>query len=64
MDLKYNRDPVCPHCGNKKGDAWEIDFGDNCEGDAEITCGGCEQEYFCERHIEVTYSTAKIVKKV
>ena len=31
-DLWFNREPVCPHCGGKYSDAWEINFGGDMEG--------------------------------
>jgi uncharacterized Zn-finger protein len=63
LDLKYNSEPICPHCGKTYGDAWEINFHGDMEGSTEITCGTCEQDFFVERNIEVTYTTAKIQLK-
>jgi hypothetical protein len=63
LDLKYNSEPVCPHCGCKKKDAWEINFGDDLEGSTETTCDGCEEEFRVERNVEVTYTTSKIQPK-
>lgn len=51
--------PVCPHCGHRERDAWEINFGPGCEGDAIVTCGGCDEEYQCYRECTVTYNTYK-----
>lgn len=62
FDTDYTNQPVCPHCGCEARNAWEINFGPGCEGDTEITCGSCEEEYFASRQCSVTYSTSKIIK--
>lgn len=58
LDLDYNREPVCPHCGAEKRDAFEI-FGTRSD-DAETECDGCEKPFAVTRHVEVTYSTRKV----
>lgn len=63
LDLKFNTEPVCPHCGHHQRDAWEINFGDSMEGSAEIECGACDEPFFVEREVTVTYTTAKITPK-
>lgn len=60
LELCWNPEPVCPYCGHKRGDAWEINFGLGLEGSTEIDCGNCEKPYFVERNIEVTYSTSPL----
>ena len=55
-DHDYESEPVCPYCGHREMDAWEISFG-GAEGSTEITCGQCERDYFCEKSITVYYST-------
>lgn len=57
IDLLYNQEPVCPHCGEICGDAWEIDF--NQSECAVVECGKCGKEYSICRDISVTYSTYK-----
>ena len=60
---QYNDDPLCPYCGHKERDAWEINFGAGMEGETEITCGKCDEEYLVSRHVSVSYSTCKIKDK-
>jgi hypothetical protein len=57
--LMYNREPICPYCGNAEKDAWDIDFGD-MEGEVENDCGKCGETYIITRNIEVTYTTSPI----
>lgn len=63
FDLAWNPEPVCPHCGKKYSDAWEINFGNDMEGSTTITCGHCEEDFFVQRNVEVTFTTAKIQPK-
>jgi hypothetical protein len=62
-DLWLNPEPVCPHCGGKYSDAWEINFSGDMEGTTEITCGHCDEDFSVTRNVEVTYSTGKIKPK-
>lgn len=55
--------PVCPHCGHVEQDAWEINFGPGLDGDTEVTCNSCGEEYFCERIVYIEYKTAKLREK-
>ena len=55
--------PICPHCGHIEKDAWEINFGDMLDGDAEVTCNSCGEDYFCTRIVHVDYKTAKLKEK-
>ena len=59
MDTQYTTEPVCPHCGHRERDAWEIDFG-SMDGDTTVTCESCGEDYFCSRHVEVSYTTDKL----
>jgi len=54
IDLSYNLNPVCPHCGYEMQDAWQL--GDN---DQEVECNACEKDYFVSIDVDVTYSTSK-----
>jgi diadenosine tetraphosphatase ApaH/serine/threonine PP2A family protein phosphatase len=63
LDLKYNREPVCPHCGHVHRDAWEWDFGPGGGSDIEIECYACGLVFFVSRNVEVTYTTAKVQPK-
>lgn len=53
LDLSYNRDPVCPYCGHKMQDAWELP-----SDDGEADCGECLKPFLYSRHVDVTYSTS------
>jgi hypothetical protein len=50
-------EPICPHCGHREKDAWEINFGPGLDGDAEVTCNSCGEEYHCSRCVSVSYTT-------
>lgn len=55
-DLEYNRQPICPHCGKDKANAWELEL--DGDGDTVTTeCGTCEEEYHITMHVTVEYST-------
>ena len=56
----YQDDPICPHCGHKQRDAWDIDFGPCAEGDTTVTCGSCNEEFQCYRIVNVYYTTHKV----
>lgn len=51
--LRFNRAPVCPHCGHEL-----IDVGDLGDVD-ETDCEKCGEPYRVTRHVTITYSTAK-----
>ena len=54
-NTSYTDDPVCPHCGKRMRDAWELDLDD---GDTQPTeCGECEKPFTLVKHISVHYST-------
>jgi hypothetical protein len=55
--------PKCPYCGYIERNAWEINFGACLDGDAEITCKHCSEDYVCQREVSVTYSTDKAAIK-
>jgi hypothetical protein len=60
IDHEWTRDPVCPHCGHKVRDAWELGFGGSAEGTEEdFECGNCEGIFDIERTITVSYTTVK-----
>jgi predicted RNA-binding Zn-ribbon protein involved in translation (DUF1610 family) len=58
-DTRNTSQPVCPNCGHVERDAWEINFGPGIEGDAEVTCNACGEDYHCERDAIITYTTRK-----
>jgi len=55
MEYKYNAQIKCPYCDWEDIDSWE--FNEDC---GLHTCGCCEEEFYVERHVEVTYSTSRI----
>lgn len=44
---------ICPHCGYKPLNSWEI-------SDGVHECADCENEFEVERDVVVTYSTTKV----
>lgn len=56
FDLDYQIEPVCPYCGKKEGDAWELPFS-GMEDDIDADCGHCGKTYRVERHVSISYST-------
>lgn len=51
--------PTCPYCGHRERDAWEIDFGPGCDGEAIVPCGRCDREYLVYRDCHITYNSHK-----
>lgn len=58
----YGETPICPFCEHENRDGWEIDLG-GIEGDGEVTCGSCGEEYFISRTVSVRYLSQKIKLK-
>ena len=56
-ETQYSDDPICPYCGYKQRDAWEIKFGPGSEGETEVDCGECGKTFICSRSVTVTYCT-------
>lgn len=63
IDCEYTREIVCPYCGYKYSDSWEVDFGEGAEGDTEIDCISCDESFSVSRMVEVTYSSRKIERE-
>lgn len=57
--LILNPEPVCPYCGHKERDAWEIEFW-GMEGEVETACNSCGEGYLCSREVSIYYTTQKI----
>jgi len=56
-NTEYTDEPVCPHCGHKIEDAWEIDFeGQEC---AKIDCPECDKPIEVCKNMSITYNTHK-----
>ncbi len=60
-DTEYTPDPICPHCGAKQRDAWEM-F-DEWDDHVEVDCWNCEKSIYIERQVSVEYSTYPVKKK-
>lgn len=58
-----DRKPICPHCGHVEQDAWEIDFGPGLDGEREVSCNSCGEDYFLERIVLVNYKSSKLKDK-
>lgn len=59
IETEYTKYVTCPYCGHIDRDSWEIDF-DGMEGDTEIQCGTCDENFLASRIVTVTYCTRKI----
>ena len=60
-DLTYNDIPICPHCGHKQEDVWEIFLGvEDREEVTETDCGSCGKPFQVIEHISYSYSTEEI----
>lgn len=58
FDTDYTDDIICPYCGHKDRDSWEVDFG-GMEGDTDVNCGACGEEFHASRSVSVSYSSWK-----
>lgn len=52
FEHEYEDEVVCPHCGYKHSDSWEM-------GEGENKCPDCDKTFTMERYASVTYSTEK-----
>jgi hypothetical protein len=57
IDHHFTAHLVCPHCGHKHDDSWEMGNGE--EGDWDDECHSCGKALRAQRHITVKYSTEK-----
>lgn len=51
-DTDFEDEAVCPHCGYKHSDSWEM-------SDGECSCSNCDRAFELTINTEVTYSTSK-----
>ncbi len=59
IDLNYTDEIVCPYCGYKFTDSWEIRM--NEHGDiGKHECERCGKKFKAYRNIEITYTTEKL----
>lgn len=54
LDCSWQDDPICPYCGHKEGDSWEIDSSAN-----KLTCSECGKRYEIEQEFSRTFSSSK-----
>tara|TARA_B100001245_G_C22634392_1_gene312329 strand:+ start:89 stop:298 length:210 start_codon:yes stop_codon:yes gene_type:complete len=59
-NLRFQAQPVCPHCGYKHTDPNEWGFGPGLDGDVEHDCDSCGEPFYCERVVTVEFHTANI----
>lgn len=57
FDTHRQESIVCPHCGHVHRDSWDLQAD---SGKYECENENCEKTFFCEREIEVSYSTTKL----
>lgn len=53
ISTQYTTEPICPHCGHRVRDSWELDE------DGTYDCGECGEEFNYTKNITITYSTSK-----
>lgn len=53
---------TCPYCGYEDKDSWEIDFGPGLDGDRNIVCVHCQNEFFTSRIVDAKYTSQKLKK--
>lgn len=53
IDTKYESEAICPWCGYRHSDSWEMSEG-------EHECHDCERRFELSKCVEVTYSTSKV----
>ena len=56
IDCENTCEIVCPYCGHKHIDSWEMTAG-------EWDCVDCGKLFFVYRHVEITYSTSPVEKE-
>lgn len=53
-DCEYTDEIICPHCGAEKEDE---EIFDGLEGEEEVTCDRCGEEFVVSRTATFSYST-------
>ena len=56
IDTWHEKEVICPWCGHKHIDSWEM-------GTGEYVCSKCEKPFYVEKEIEVYYTTTKVEVK-
>ena len=60
IDHVDTSEPVCPHCGDELGDAWELFYPDYWRSYEEVDCEACNKPYKVTVECTVTYTTEAI----
>ena len=55
-DHWHTDEPVCPHCGDKMLDGWQV-FDVGAEYVEGIECDSCGKEFNIERNTSISYTT-------
>lgn len=58
IDHEYTKDIVCPYCGHRERDSWEISGNEDGKS-SEVECSECSKAFYYECHVRVTYTTEK-----
>lgn len=57
LEFFDNKEPVCPHCGHEcnvsDNEWWELYE----EGEHEVTCPSCDQDFTVSTHVSYSFST-------
>lgn len=55
IETDYQDEIVCPHCGYRHRDSWEVN-----SDDTNLECEDCGKEFLMTRVTEVYYTTKKV----
>ncbi len=56
IDHRHTKEMICPYCGTKQSDVWEIV---GHKEDGEAWCGSCSVKFRWSVHTTTTYTTSK-----
>lgn len=62
LDLKYNKEAVCPYCGDVQSETYEA-FSRDIEEETTMDCAECGKEFIVIGHKEITYNTYPIAQQ-
>lgn len=60
IETEHTDNIVCPYCGHKDRDSWEVDLGPGLEGTGEVDCDSCDRTFVVTRNVTVTYTTKAV----
>lgn len=61
-DTDFTEAIVCPYCGEKESDSWEVSMHMSDGEEAETSCGSCGKDFIVTVYITTRYST-KVMEK-